>query len=702
MGQSPGNGKHFVPLTNEHSSDAPSRDGDGGFTKAGLVPRIRWLWGLKATWIGCALSVLIGIVLLSEGGGVLTRLSYDVTFPLQKMRAPPEELVMVYIDAEVKRRLNQPADRPLDRRFHAQLLDRLRRDGAKLVLFDLLFDQPISDPSADEEFAAAIRRYGHVVLVALDFDERQVGTNQDIHLGGVIPPIPILGDAAAASGLARIDYDPGYFVRRLFAGTESEESAGWAAASLLGAPVTKQPQRRLEPRWINYYCAPKQLRAVNFDQALAPGGLAEGYLQDKIVVVGRSDDPEDNIFQTPYSRFASGLVSSGPVSPGAAIHAMNLLNLLRGDWMTRLGFIPEMLIVIAWGVFTTTLLMLLRPWPAICAALALGGLFAGGSVLLAIEKHVWFPWAVPVAAQMPFALVWSLGFESVRRHRLRRAFGLYLSPYMADRIANSDFDLSLGGKEVEATVMFTDLEGFTKMSESLSPTAISKVLTTYFSRTTRGIFESDGTLLRYVGDGVMAGWGAPLPNLKHAYHAVRAALAMTRAGQAEVEGLRLRSRIGINTGIFLAGNLGSEHHFDYTLLGDATNLASRLEGLNKQLGTEILISETTARQLNDDVKLRGVGRFILAGMSKPAAVYEVLGQTTEFDREPEWLGLFARALDHFAKREFDAAEALFLKTIQARQGKDGPSRFYLQEIEAARGASAPDSRWDGTVRLAEK
>src|SRR5262249_49793747 len=152
----------------------------------------------------------------------------------------------------------------------------------------------------------------------------------------------------------------------------------------------------------------------------------------------------------------------------------------------------EVTIVFVWGILITMVLMLMRPWPAIAFALLVGMIFTGAAILLALRAHLWFPWAIPVLAQTPFALVWSVGFESVRRRRLRRAFGLYLSPYMADRIANSDFDPSLGGKEVEATVMFTDLEGFTKMAESLTPTEVSNLLISYFNQTSKAILKLDG------------------------------------------------------------------------------------------------------------------------------------------------------------------------------------------------------------------
>jgi adenylate cyclase len=272
---------------------------------------------------------------------------------------------------------------------------------------------------------------------------------------------------------------------------------------------------------------------------------------------------------------------------------------------------------------------------------------------------------------------------------------------MADRIADRDFDLSLGGKEVEATVMFTDLAGFTAMSEPLAPTEISRMLTSYFTRTSKAIKDLNGTLIKYLGDGVMAGWGAPEPDPQHAEHTVLAALSIIRTNREERNGPPLRTRIGINTGIFLAGNLGSEDRFDYTLFGDATNFASRLEGLNKYLGTDILISEATFRQLKDEIQTRAVGRFIVVGTSRPAAVYEVLGRATEFQPAPAWFGTFARGLEHFAKRELEAAEKMFRQTVDLRQGKDGPSQFYLQRIERER--LKPDTNvWDGTVRLQEK
>jgi adenylate cyclase len=708
------------------------------------VVRLR---NFKAAWIGglagVLLTVMTGIALNWEGRGALVRLSYDLPFPLQT--GIPSEIVMVYIDTGVKRNLQQPTDRPLDRHFHARLLDRLRDDGAKLVFYDLLFDDPSPDPTADQAFANAIRRNGRVVLVA---DYAQQLQLSHILIDGPIPPLPELREAAAGWGLARITPDEDNVYRKIDTGTDNNPSASWVAASLLGAEVTKSPQDRLPERWLNYPGPPHEFRAVNFNQAVSPQSLAQGYFRDKIVVVGARPEvgiqaDQAEAFRNPYSKFNRALATGG------AIHATSLLNLVRGDWLSRLNHRSELGIIIAWGVVAAVLLMVLRPWYAIGAAILMAALLTGVSILLPIYKHVWFAWAIPVVAQTPMALIWGVGYQYIvearRSRQIRRAFALYLSPYMAERIADRDFDLSLGGKEVEATVMFTDLAGFTTMSEPLSPTEVSRMLTSYFTWTSKAIKDlNNGTLIKYLGDGVMAAWGAPEPDPRHAEHTVLAALTIIRAGKdqrnaqtlssahsttAERKRVRwffkfltrrkaqqqavesealldqpgpvLRTRIGINTGIFLAGNLGSEDRFDYTLFGDATNFASRLEGLNKYLGTDILISEATFRQLKDGIQTRPVGRFIVVGTSKPAAVYEVLGRSADFQPVPPWFETFARGLEHFTRRELDAAEKMFNQTVELRQGKDGPSQFYLQRIERER-AKPDTSVWDGTVRLQEK
>jgi adenylate cyclase len=272
---------------------------------------------------------------------------------------------------------------------------------------------------------------------------------------------------------------------------------------------------------------------------------------------------------------------------------------------------------------------------------------------------------------------------------------------MAARVANSDVDLSLGGKEMHATIMFTDLEGFTAMTERMPPAEVSRILISYFTETTRAILEKDGMIIKYMGDAVMAAWGTLPPNPRSAQTAVEAALKMRKAGGKEIAGRHFRTRIGVNTGLVLAGNLGSEFRFDYAAIGETTNVAARMESMNKYLGTDILITEATRRELDGDIVVRALGQFIVAGTTRPIGVYEVVGLSSEFSPPPPWLDQFATALEHFRRRELDAAEALFSKVSELRGSSDGPSHFYLDQIARQR-TRAEESAWDGVIRFESK
>jgi adenylate cyclase len=652
--------------------------------------------------IGALLVAGIGALCLAffPIGDALARLSYDAAF-LPRLFRPyfTDEIVMVYLDQRVEADMAVPTDKPLDRRFQAQLVRRLKADGAKLILFDFLFLSPSDNPQTDQEFAESIKEHGAVVL-ATDYDARmQTG----LFAESILQPTELLRDAAAGCGLAKLTPDPDGVIRKLDTGSGGQPSASWRAAELLGAEVARRPPSGLANAWLNYYGPPSQLISVNMDRALAGSGVRSGFFSNSIVVVGArpsvnrvgGDPPEE--FATPFSRFGR------PFASGAQIFAISVLNLLHKDWIKRLNLPLEYLLVILCGLGLGATLGLARPWPAFGLAILSALIITAAAVYFQLKQYIWFAWLIPVAVQTPLALVWSVGYqyvvESRRRNRLHRAFDGYLSPHIANRLAEGDFDLSLGGKVVEATVMFSDLAGFTAMSESLNPQEVSNILISYFNQTTRGIREHDGTTIRYMGDAVMAVWGAPLPNEQHADHAVRAAWAMIQAGRTQIAGHTLRTRIGINSGKVLAGNLGSVFRFDYTAIGDTTNLASRLESLNKQLGTDIIISQATRDQISGQISTRALGRVAVAGKSKAVAIYEVLGldQPTV---PPEWLAVFDEALRQFQGRNLDRAKELFSQVIKLRARGDGPSEFYLQQIAAA--SQRHFDSWDGTVTLEAK
>jgi adenylate cyclase len=650
---------------------------------------------------GVLATTTLGLACLRYSfGEPLVRLSYDLPF-LWRTTLDTHDITLVYLDEYSAKQLNQPLDDVWNRALHVRLLDRLTQGKARLVFYDIVFDAPALDPAADAAFAESIRKHGKVILgAALDIVERQGSVREE----RVSAPTKTLRNAAAGYGIVAFKpVDPDYGVRKMYlTGTSIVPTATWSAAEVLGAKVTHQQRETLGPLWINYYGPRDNFSSVSMAAALAPDGIPPGYFKDRIVMVG----PRSAIgylgfgkdeFATPYSRW------NRQFSPGLEIHATILLNLLRSDWLTRMPINRETGLIVFIGLVAGSLAFL-RPLMAALLAVIVSVAIAGGACWLVWDQRTWFAWVVPAAVQMPLGLAWAVGsqylLESRRRKELRAAFGFYLSPQMADKIANSDFDLRPGGEIVEATVIFTDLENFTTLSEDLDPSEVSAILIAYFEQTTRCILERRGTIIKYVGDAVMAAWGAPVDEPAHAICAAEAACDLHALTEIEVRGRKLRTRIGINSGKVLAGNLGSSFRFDYTMIGDTTNFASRLESLNKHLSTQILISQAVREQLDDKFTTRRLGEFRVVGKIHSVIIHELLGRGEPRSGERAWIEAFEAGLDNFRAGKFSDAADLMNRVRQLRGGSDGPAVFYLRKIAALRGEDLKN--WNGVIELSEK
>ena len=650
---------------------------------------------------GCLLAIGVGFACLHYPfAEPLTRTSYDLPF-VWRATLDTHEIVLVYLDEESAKQLHQPIDDIWNRTLHVPLLERLTKEGARLAVYDIIFDTASSDPARDAAFANALQGFGKAILGGgIEFVQPMGGVKQERTLA----PIKPLRKAAAGWGLMVFKpVDADYTVRQLFPGTSDIPTGTWKAAEVLGAPATHAPREAAVQRWINYYGPKNTFSSVNLAQALDPQGLPPGFFKDKIVMVGGRSAVSylaagRDEFGTPYSRGAHQFTS------GTEIHATVLLNLLRGEWLTRVPDKWEAAILIFVGLFAGALAAL-RPSLAVVSGLIVSFLITCMAFWFVWHKHVWFDWMVPAAVQMPLGLAWSVGsqylLESRRRKELRRAFGFYLSPQMADKIADSDFDLKPGGKVVDVTVIFTDLESFTSISENLDPAEVSEILTSYFGQTTKCILENKGTIIKYIGDAVFAAWGAPIVEPLHAMRAAEAACDLRCLSELVVRGKTLRTRVGIHSGKVLAGNLGSTYRFDYTMIGDAVNFASRLESLNKYLSTQVLISDAVRQQLGDGFVTRQLGEFRVAGKKQSVVIHELLCRCGAESGEKSWIEIFEKGLVVFRAGEFEAARDYMERTRKMRGGSDGPSEFYLRKMTQLE----PNGRledWTGIVELSEK
>lgn len=650
---------------------------------------------------GSLLALAIGFACLRYSfASPLTRTSYDLPF-LWRGNLDTHEIVLVYLDEESAKALHQPIDDVWNRSLHLPLLDRLARDGARLAFYDIVFDTPSADPARDDAFVAALQNFGKAILGgALETVQSTNGVAEE----RVVAPLRLFRKGSAGWGiLAFRPVDADYGVRQLYPGTSNVPSATWKAAEVLQAPATRDPREAVVQRWINYYGPANTFSSVNLAQALDPEGVRPGYFKDKIVMIGGRSAVSylavgRDEFGTPYSRFTNQFTS------GLEVHANILLNLLHGEWLTRLPEKWEIIFLIIVGLVAGGLAVL-RPPIAVVSALGISFAILGAAFWFVWHRHVWFDWMVPAAVQMPLGLVWSIGsqylLESRRRKELRRAFGFYLSPQMADKIADSDFDLKPGGKLVDVTVIFTDLESFTTISEDLDPAEVSEILTSYFGQTTECILKNNGTIIKYIGDAVFAAWGAPIDEPRHAMRAAETACDLRYLSELKIHGKTLRTRVGIHSGKVLAGNLGSSFRFDYTMIGDAVNFASRLESLNKYLGTQVLISDAVRQQLGDRFVIRALGEFRVAGKKQSVVIHELICRCDAESGEKPWIEIFEKGLAVFRAGDFASAREYMNRTCEMRGGSDRPSEFYLRKLTALEGNGQIEN-WTGVVELSEK
>ena len=278
----------------------------------------------------------------------------------------------------------------------------------------------------------------------------------------------------------------------------------------------------------------------------------------------------------------------------------------------------------------------------------------------------------------------------------RAMFSRYVPAEVVARLIAEPGLMRLGGEAREVTLLFTDLAGFTTLSERLSAEQTVELLGLYFGAMAPIVHASGGTIDKYIGDALMAFWGAPLDDARHAEHAVRAAIAM----QAAMDGLcdalerrglpRIAMRIGLHTGRVVVGNVGSAERFSYTAIGDAVNLAARLEGANKAFGTGILLSDATAALLPPSIALRALDEVVVKGKSAPVRVYTPCADAA-------LCRLSAEALDAFARRDWAAASAGFNAVLEAAPGDPAALRL-LGRLEAAR-ALPPGAPWSPAEAL---
>ncbi len=651
----------------------------------------RWLRA-AAVWLACAL------LLLAPTWRTVEDRAFDLAATLLPPAVPDQpRIVVVAIDEPSFAELGSRW--PWPRGVHGQLVDALAAAGAAAIGFDVIFAEP-SLPEEDAALADAIARSGRVVLAADEALVRSEHTLQTVR----IEPLPELALAGAETGFVGVELDRDGILRRL------PPRPDLFAARLLETAGLRSSSIGPEPPLLRFLPQGQGFRTVSYYQALDPPAfLPPDLLRGAVVLVGLvvKTTPEPN--QLPADSFLTPLLGSQDhLMAGVEVQANAVANLAHGlplrpaGWPVRLGLLAVFVALAAWG---------LGSWAPGRAAAVLA-VAATTTLALTAAFLLWHgTWLPPLLPWLGAAgVVLAEGAAAVvseRRGRrwIKDAFGRYLSPELVDILARDPSRLHLGGERRVMTFLFCDIRGFTNLSEQLQgePERLTNIINRFLTTMTAAIRARRGTIDKFMGDCVMAFWNAPLDDSDHAANALRCSLEMETAlaglnAELALEGIApLRIGIGINTGPCVVGNMGSQERFAYSVMGDAVNLASRLEGLGKLYGVTIVVGEATAAAVPADrFGLLELDHVAVKGKAEPVRVFTLLPQPL-----PAKLAeAQSRLLAAYRRGEAASAKAA-LAEVRAAAGPERLCDVYEGRVEDLAGRPVP-AGWDGVLRLDSK
>jgi adenylate cyclase len=668
-----------------------------------------------------SLALLNGFLrpLQLQSGDLLFRLKPDTT---------AKWTVLVAIDdrslAELRskgRFYNWPRD------LHAKVTDNLKAAGARIIAWDVLFDAPAE---GDSELVESIRQAGNVLLAEVGDEATRLpaAPGRPHRYGAAIEPLPAFRDAAIGTGHANVLPDTDGVIRATPLIMQVGDDEVPALPMLLAAKFLRRPQVFEAPiqdgklpfagrdiplhdeskLWISYLgdsskvTNPPTFPTISYVDALN-NTFSMDVVRSKAVVVGVTGSAFGDDYWTPISRSRK--------MDGVEIQANTFETIMRPELFIRPAGQHTMLGLIYLAALVPALaLLLLPPLPA----LLLGIVAALGYLAVAVTAVDY--WQIILDLPFPVLtlglsyvaiLLYRVIFEQAQQRALKGALSQYLSPDVMEEVARDPSALRLGGEKRDMTVLFSDVRGFTSLSEQMEPERLVHLLNVYLTRMSDVIFRHQGTIDKYMGDAIMAFWGAPKSQPNHARLACQAALGMMAEltklnSELGAEGLpRLDIGIGLNSGPMSVGNMGSDRRFDYTVMGDAVNLGSRLEGLNKEYGTNVIVSETTLAQAGADVGARFVDLVAVKGKKEPCAVYELISMNGRVDGKLKAaLAAYERGVERYRAGDYTGAQVHFAEALRL-DGDDGVSVMYLERCRGL-AENPPPADWDGVYVMTHK
>ncbi len=666
---------------------------------------------------------------------------------LEPRKNPIDDIVIIDVDERSVKKLGSYHQWP--RTYWETMIKNLKQAGVSIVGTDFIFDPDRRHPDEDKAFQQAIRESG-IVCSALYFVEADTENFQPamtsepegldyrrfiyqvpeplfqnlIRQDRLEPADPSFLNASYTAGFVNLFPDPDGVLRRipLFLRFNQNVYPAFAfqiALKLLNArgfdynrshsrlvlktdnkPPVEIPIDKYGQMLINYEGGFKTFRYISFYDVLMNFAPPE-FFNGKVVLIGSSLTGLFDLRAIPLQG----------IFPGVEVNANVVYQILNNKFIFRLSDLSNFLFIMLIGLISGILLMYPKPLASIIFTIILLILASIAGMWFLESYRYWLPVTAPIfTILITFAstYIYRYIFEERDKRRIRKTFSHYVSSSVVDVVLKNPEKLKLGGEKKVCTALFSDVAGFTTISEKLEPEALVALLNEYLTDMTDIVFEYNGMLDKYEGDAIMAVFGAPIELPDHAELACLSGLKMQKR-LAELrekwkkEGKpELRARIGINSGEMVVGNMGSHTRFDYTVMGDSVNLASRLEGANKLYDTAIMIGENTYELVKDKFLTRPLDMLRVKGKKKPVKVYELIA-TKDETMSPEFremLTQYHKGFENYLMRHWEWAMNHFRQALQIKSD-DGPSRLYLLRCQEFMN-NPPSDDWDGVFVMKTK
>jgi len=675
--------------------------------------------------------------------------TYDnrVTLDIQDVpRQSIDEIVIIDIDGRSESELGRFSQWPHS--YFTELISYLDSGGAAIIGLDVIFVKDIRNPQSDKEFVQTVSTAGNIVN-ALYFEQED---SLSWRYKMIVPPrefawkkftqdLPIdlkekyaendrigneffdLLNAGYTLGhvnfLADVDgvvrkinlfsnfLDGSYpsFAFRIFTALTQVDKIDYDGNELVrlsseGALVREIPIDKNGNMYIHWAGNFQTFRYISFYDVLKQR-IPKEYFKDKIVLVGTSLPGLFDLRSAPFN----------PAFPGVEIHANILYTLLTGDFIQKASSLQSFITYVIAGIIVGIIISFLSPLWSILVVLVFSIINIFIAYTLQWESNFWLPVINPMITMLvTFSLIYIYKYNTEEKGKrfIKETFSHFVTHSVVDELLANPEKIKLGGERKNCTVMFSDVAGFTTISEQLTPEALVKLLNDYLTEMTNIIFNYQGMLDKYEGDAIMAVFGAPLEYGNHAVQGCAAALMMQKQliKLRELWGKqnrpKLEARCGLNSGEMVVGNMGSETRFDYTVMGDAVNLGARLEAANKEYGTSIMIGVNTFKEAGDKIITRELDLLRVMGKNEPVKVYELVGLTESgiSDKKKRVLDIFREGYENYKEKNWQNAKNYFNQILSIDR-TDGPSKTYIKRCDLFI-AKPPAEDWDGVYTMLKK